>query len=163
MANLSVDFMLTLIIQKKWALNHWFLSLLQAWQGAKTDGSIINKMLKLQYLDWQTSQDLSLTMSILLVCKWIFSAIQFKCLSAEMRNTVGREVSDREPGVGVTELTWQANRLPGTPTYISFSINRQKCILVKARLKQKFEFQEEKKQVILLTRANQSAEFFLHH
>ena len=61
-----------------------------------------------------------------------------------MRNTVGREVSDREPGVGVTELTWQANRLPGTATSISFSINRQKCILVKAKHKPKFKFQEEK-------------------
>ena len=39
-------------------------------------------------------------------------------LSASMRNTVGRELSDREPGVGVTELTWSTNRLPPKATYI---------------------------------------------
>ena len=42
MDNLIVDILLVLIIQKKWILNHWLLTLMLAWQGAITDSPIIS-------------------------------------------------------------------------------------------------------------------------
>ena len=40
--NLIIDILLALIIQKKWVLNHWLLTLMLAWQYAKTDCPIIS-------------------------------------------------------------------------------------------------------------------------